>query len=47
MLYNNALQEDYAGGYDNLLKVGYTSLFFEAVGVATVRDAQAPFYAAS
>lgn len=30
--------EDYAGGYDNLLKVGYTSLFYEAVGVATVRN---------
>ena len=25
-------------GYDNLLKVGYTSLFYEAVGVATVRN---------
>lgn len=29
--------EDYAAGYDNLLKVGYTSLFYEAVGVAAVR----------
>ena len=30
--------EDYAVGYDNLLKVGYTSLFYQAVGVAVSKD---------